>query len=897
MNSHTEKNKLFPQVQVVLVFLFMIACAPMNIEENAPDNQRETIQDDPESDEATIQVRPGFEVQKLYSVPLERQGSWVSLGLDDKGHLIASDQQDKGTYRIRVGGDPDHPKVDVEKILMPLSGAQGLLWAFDHLYGNVNGQGLYRLRDTRGAGDYTMLEFLGGSASGGEHGNHTIIKTADGEGLYYIAGNHTPPPSEFTRNRIGTWNEDLLLPRLWDARGHARGIKAPGGWIARINPDATEWEMVSIGYRNQYSAALNEHDELFTYDSDMEWDFGLPWSRPTSIVHVTSGSDYGWRSGSGKWPEYYEDKLPPLLNIGPGSPTGFISGKGARFPARYQRAMFALDWTYGTMYTIHMRPEGASYKAEAEEFLSGIPLPLTNAVIGPDGALYFTTGGRNQDSFLYRVIYRGNETTAPAPPSDDPSARAARELRHRLESFHGVENPEAVSLSWPHMDSQDRILRYAARLAVEAQPVHTWADKALSEERTQARITGLVALARRGSPGHRSEALQSLMDLDLSDLSTDHKLGYLRAMSLIFIRLGDPGDQERTQITGTLQQQLPADDSRVNTELIRLLVHLKDAGVIDKALTLMRNETPAETPDWTGILGRSERYGSTLEQMLESPPPTQELHYAFMLRNLSEGWTIDQRREYFTFINNAADRMGGASYSGFLEDMRFDALDNATEEEREAVSDIVDVVLAQQPDFDILPPEGPGRNWTVDEAMGAMSGNLNGGSDRDYEQGRNAFFATGCASCHRFDGFGGDIGPDLGTVGRRFNNRRLVEKIIDPNILISDQYNSSEVTLDNGDSILGLVVERGDNLEIYTRDHNEPPTVVSRDQVSSVEYADVSQMPPGLINSLNAEELSDLVAYLRSGGDEDHDMFKTESEIEAEEAAAKAAEEAEEAEN
>src|SRR5699024_11868064 len=71
--------------------------------------------------------------------------------------------------------------------------------------------------------------------------------------------------------------------------------------------DASEWELVSMGYRNTYDAAVSPEGELFTYDNDMEWDMGLPWYRPTRILHAVSGSDYGWRSGRGKWKAYYED--------------------------------------------------------------------------------------------------------------------------------------------------------------------------------------------------------------------------------------------------------------------------------------------------------------------------------------------------------------------------------------------------------------------------------------------------------------------------------------------------------------------------------------------------------------------------------------------------------------
>jgi putative heme-binding domain-containing protein len=853
-------------------------------EEEAPAQNSSTQSGEAQQD---IETLPGFEAQLLYEIPLESEGSWVSLGLDKDGYLIASDQRDRGTYRIKVSGDLENPEVEVERLLMPISGAQGIEWAFDHLYLNVqrpDGSGLYRLGDNRGDGLLNVLEYLGGSGYLGEHGNHAVVTTADGEGLYYAAGNFTPPPSdeEIVRNRVASWDEDLLLPRLWDARGHARGILAPAGWIARINPEATEWELISMGYRNQFDVTLNEHDELFTYDADMEWDFGTPWYRPTAIVHATSGTDFGWRSGSGKWPNYYEDKLPPLLEIGPGSPVGLISGKGASFPADYQRSLYALDWTFGTLYAIHMSPKGSSYEAEAEEFLSGAPLPLVQAVIGKDGHMYFVTGGRNQQSHLYRVIYTGDESTEPAEVVDDPAAREQRELRHHLESFHGVQDPGAVDAAWPHLASEDRILRIAARVAVEHQPVESWADRALNENRPQARITALVALARTAPSDYRDAVFSSLMDMDLSSLDADQKLGYLRAMALAIIRLGEPENQTIQQITNNLQQYLPNEDNRVNTELIRVLVRLRDSRVIDKALTLMQNETIPETEGWVDILGRSERYGSTIMQMIDNPPPVQELHYAFMLRTLSDGWTIDQRREYFEFINNASDRMGGASYTGFLEDVRRDALSHASEEEREAVSDIAGVSLAQQPDFEITAPEGPGRNWTVDEAMNVLSGHLGSGSGRDFERGRNAFFATTCAACHRFDGYGGDMGPDLSTVNRRFNNRGLVEKIIDPNILVSDQYSSTRVTLRSGETIVGLVADRADHLEIYSQDPNAEPTIVSRDDVASREHLGVSTMPPGLINPLNEDELRDLIAYINSGGDSDHPVFKTEEELAAE---------------
>ncbi len=177
------------------------------------------------------------------------------------------------------------------------------------------------------------------------------------------------------------WGEDNLLPRMVDGRGFMTNEKAPGGFVCQVDPDGKNWQLVSMGYRNAYDLAVNRQGDLFTFDSDMEWDMSTPWYRPTRVNHVVSGSDYGYRNGAGKWPTYYFDSLPPVVNIGPGSPTGVTFGYGAKFPAKYQDALFLSDWSYGKLYAAHIKPEGSSYSAEFEEFVTGTPLPLTDVVI------------------------------------------------------------------------------------------------------------------------------------------------------------------------------------------------------------------------------------------------------------------------------------------------------------------------------------------------------------------------------------------------------------------------------------------------------------------------------------------------------------------------------------
>ncbi len=805
-----------------------------------------------------ILTSPGFVVDHIYTVPKE-QGSWVSLTTDPKGRLYASDQGKAGLFRITIR-ENESPLIEPVSVgsLESISGIQGMIWAFDSLWVHRNGGHLYRLTDTDGDDQLDKAETIPGGTGGGEHGNHAVIVTEDGEGLYLDGGNHAPL-GEYAGSRVTSWDEDLLLPRMWDARGHARGKLAPGGWVTRLNIENNEQTVYTIGFRNQYDIDRNRFGDVFTYDADMEWDLGLPWYRPTRICHVASGTDYGWRSGSGKWPAYYEDSAPPVIDIGPGSPTGVVSGKGTAFPSRYQDALFALDWTFGTIYAIHLKPDGASYKATAEPFTFGSPLPVTDVIVGKDGALYFAIGGRGAQSALFRVRYIGNESTAP-PTDIDPAAAEARKQRRQLEAFHGVQDDQAVATAWPFLDSEDRFLRNAARVAIESQSPDSWAQRVFSEVSPQAKVTAAVALARSGQPEYREPLLKSLSALNGKELNKSQLLGLLRAYALTFIRLGAPTEAERQAVIRQIDPLLPTSDADINTELIRVLTYLKAESVIAKTMALIEQRSTPEIPDWSTLASRNARYGGTVNELLKNHPPTKEIGYAFILRNMRQGWTIPQRKAYFTFLNEAAKASGGASYSGYLTRIRDEALGNCTDAERKALESITGENFDPVPDFPITEIEGPGQQYTVDTAMAAVRGKPN------FEKGRSLFFSATCGKCHRLGTLGGNIGPDLTSIPHKFDQRYVVEAIVEPSKHISDQYGSSVVLLDTGRVVTGLMVENGDEVTIFPNEPNAEPIKVSRDEIEEVQPSPVSQMPKDLLNPLSPEEVRDLVHYLMAAG-------------------------------
>ncbi|WP_113962147.1 c-type cytochrome [Roseimicrobium gellanilyticum] len=849
-----------------------------------------------------IAVLPGFKAELLYTVPKAEQGSWVSMTVDPKGRLLVGDQYG-GLYRVTVPPVGSKEQAKVEPLPVKIGGAHGLLYAFDSLYVMINEMsapqnagrsgGIWRLKDN-GDGTFGEPEQLRKIAGGGEHGTHSMVVSPDGKSIIFNSGNHTKLPENMELSRPArAWNEDHILPRMWDANGHARGVLAPGGYICKMDPDGKKVELFCYGFRNQFDITFNSAGELFTFDADMEWDMGAPWYRPTRINHCVSGADYGWRSGSGKWPTFYPDSLPATADIGPGSPTGVVSGTGAKFPAKYQRAVYAADWTYGTMYVIHSTPKGGTYESVKEEFVSGKPLPLTDMIIHPqDGAMYFAVGGRRTQSALYRVTYVGSEATGAAEPL---ALTPEMKLRHDLEKLHEDGTGEdAIAKAWPHLSSPDRFVRYAARVAIERQPVKAWKDKALAEQNPQALIEASIALARIGAVGSpvplpegkpkagassgavgetspenvelQTALLAALDRIDFDSLDLDHQLQLLRAYELVFTRLGKPTPDKCADLAEKLDSVYPVKNNAANLELAQLLIFLESKRVVAKTLGLMataKDDSEALASD--ALLARNTGYARAADEVHRSQPNRQQISYMFALRNATAGWTKESRETYFSWFPRARQWKGGNSFKGFIENTRQEALANFAPEEERAALDALSAKNDAVQVANFVAPKGPGRAYTIDEVLKLAEGGL---KNRNFENGKAMFTSTLCLTCHRFGGDGGSIGPDVTGAGSRYTLRDLMENIIEPSKVISDQYDSHQIEKKDGSLVIGRIVaeENGDLMVMMNPFAPTSLTKVAADEVKSKKTQPVSMMPPGLINTLNQDELLDLIAYILSAG-------------------------------
>ncbi|GAB3538942.1 c-type cytochrome [Spirosoma fluminis] len=844
-----------------------------------------------------LKLQPGFKAEHIYSPSENGQGSWVSMTFDDKGRMIASDQYG-GLFRIKlpaIGSGSTRPTV--EKLVISkdtsvgMGYAQGLMYAFNSLYVMVNNRpskqfpkpsGLYRLQDTDGDDQFDKVTMLRELKGEGEHGPHSIVLSPDKQSIYVTSGNHTDVPQMDAYRLPSNWKEDNLFPLIKDPRGHANDRMAPGGWVAKIDPEGKRWELIGAGFRNEFDIAFNEAGDMFTYDSDMEWDFGLPWYRPTRICHVTSGSEFGWRTGNSKWLPGNPDNLPAIVNIGQGSPTSVMSGLNAKFPQKYRQSIFAFDWSFGIIYAIHLKPKGSTYEGEREEFISGSPLPLTDGVIGPDGAMYFLTGGRRLESDLYRVYYNGSEATT----SPTPALTAEHKLRTSLEKFHEGANPAAIAAAWPNLNHPDRFVRYAARIAVEHQPVAQWQEKAIAETDPQRAIQAIVALARQGSADVKSKAISTLLKINYAQLSESQQFDLLRTFELIFLRMGAPEAADKEKIVGYLNTHYPAKTALLNRGLSKVLIYLEAPNVVNKTLALMdMKEEPGmknlgldPATASSDLILRNPQYGMDIAKMLAKVPPLQQTYYAVMLSRADNGWTPELRTRYFTWFGNAFKYEGGRSYVGFIDRARKLALNHVPKDQFEKFNKLSGADILTSSGNDIVmngyTPKGPGRRWTLDNAVAVVD---TATSHPDFDTGKKIYSAILCAHCHAIQGSGGDIGPDLTQLGTRFSNKDILDAIINPSKAVSDQYASTIFILKNGESVVGRLVNE-DKLS-YSISQNpfaaDQLRKIPKKDVTSKRYSAESIMLPGLINSLNPKELKDLIAFLKSGGNQNHEVYKT----------------------
>ncbi|QDT01375.1 DUF7133 domain-containing protein [Adhaeretor mobilis] len=689
---------------------------------------------------ARFTVDREFAVERLMRD--EAVGSLIAMTFDSRGNIYAS--QEGGHLLKLTDTDGNGVHDEVTTFCDELMNTQGIVALGSRVFAvgsGPEGPALYRLRDSDRDGTADEItKLVGFKGSRGEHGAHAVRLGPDGM-LYVVIGDHARvDATPVGRSAYHSWYEgDLVRPRYEDPQGHAVGIPAPGGTVFRTDANGSFVELVAGGLRNAYDFAFDAQGELFTYDADMEWDRGAPWYRPTRINHVTAGAEMGWRSGWAKWPEYYLDSLPAAVELGAGSPTGVEFYDSFAFPEKYHGAMFACDWATGKIYSVTFERDGASFRGKKEVFIEGRPLNATDIAVGPDGALYFCTGGRGTDGGVYRVRYTGKETSelanlgtgiqrairqpqfdadwargkiagvkrklgaawatelqaivgdtnqsvrdriravdllitfGPRPDdallmkiATDPQpairAKAARLMyasdavnvrgqladmladkdalvrRLACESFmRRGELPDAKAVL-PLLADDDRFVAFAARRLLEKMPVEAWARTVLTSGNDQLFLNGSVALLTIERHEATARAVLARCEEILNE-ADEPSLELLRVVQLALIH-GEVDRKTVVPLTDQLADLYPTENTMVNRELVRLLVHLQSHEAAAKFTTELAREDIAIV---------------------------EKMQIAAYAARLHTGWDRDAKLALLNYYEQARSVEGGYSVAAYVE--------------------------------------------------------------------------------------------------------------------------------------------------------------------------------------------------------------------------------------
>jgi len=784
------------------------------------------------TDPKDFTLLPGFKAELVRSAQ-PGEDSWVAMAFDPQGRITLSKEK-KGLLRF----DPKSGGTQV--IEDSLLECRGILYAHGALYANANNsKGLYRLRDADGDGVYEHKEELMHSEGGVGHGRNHIKLGPDGR-IWVAHGNNVLLPSPIAPDSpLRNYANDQVVPNPWDGSMFDGTVELPAGHILAYDPKDGRIELFAGGLRNPLDIAFNNDGELFTFDADMERDVGASWYMPTRVLHVVPGADFGWRRGTGRFPSWYADTLPSVVDIGLSSPTGICFGYGAKFPKKYEQALFILDWSYGRIIAVDMQGKGASYTGTQETFVSGRPLNVTDACVGPDGALWFTTGGRGTQSGLYRVVWEGKADQRQAGQDEGQGVKALRALRREIEAMQPKDAKKAfrVMASLAHDDIH---IRHAARMALERTPTNLWRQEVLGESTGWPGILGCLALARVGETADRAGIIARLDSLSFKDLSDEQKLAALRTLSVTLARLGNASEEEQTRLLAWLEPLYPATKRQMNQELCRLLVRLGSKQVLAKTVPMLKAAAASEDL----------------------------IFYPLHLRYLKEGWTVESKRIVFEALNRAEKLNGASSYFKAIQDTRSELAAALSPEE---MKELAAVVHPPKPTA-LSPHAMPGhtfRVWKLEDLEKRLPEVAKG---RSYEKGKAAAISTQCVFCHTMSTDrslpAGLFGPELVQVSARFGRRDLLDHILNPSKIVDEKFRFITITQADGKTVSGSLESEDDERVTLKPNPLSPETVeIGKSQIRTRVISETSPMPPGLLNALKAEQILDLLAFIEAGGD------------------------------
>jgi putative heme-binding domain-containing protein len=173
---------------------------------------------------------------------------------------------------------------------------------------------------------------------------------------------------------------------------------------------------------------------------------------------------------------------------------------------------------------------------------------------------------------------------------------------------------------------------------------------------------------------------------------------------------------------------------------------------------------------------------------------------------------------------------------------------------------------------DLLKNNRPRKEWVFDDLATAVEGLKHG---RSYTNGKQIFEVASCVSCHRMNGVGTQVGPDLAQLDPKTTPIEILRSLLEPSAKIDEKYQTHVFTTKDGNVVTGMILEEGpERIKLIENPlAKTAPVFLDRASIDERSKSPNSIMPKGLLDKLTTEEVLDLIAYIVARGDAKASVF------------------------
>ena len=616
-----------------------------------------------------------------------------------------------------------------------------------------------------------------------------------------------------------------------------------GGSTYQCRVDGTELVRQSTGHWNAFGMAFDLAGNVFSTDNDPN---ATP---PNRLLHIVPGADFGYeyrygRSGRHPLVCWYGENPGTLGMIG-------ALGEAACGLVPYgPDRLLSASWTDNRVDVHTLIPEGASFRATREPFLSGSDdfRPVHFAYSKDGRFLYFSDWVKisypvHGYGRVWRVEFKRPIRQSPLVRDSKTASLSVQEALTLL----GDDDPYVRTQAMHALSQQPDALRELNLREVPGGVARAHYAVALKRTDSQAFASSIPVLLRDSDSDVRYVGIKWIADEQLTQYRSDlHALlkrpdltrRDLRAAVAALARLGQTSKREFSP-DNTLFE-LATDGERPSR--LRAIA-LRDLDHDYERLTVA---VLADLAKWPDILIRRE----AILSLSMHPDP----HRSKVLAELANDASLDSALRADAIAGLAAF---ATEHSDMLGELMQDSDQTVAKEAARTLASakLIPRALAAKPSADDL------EAW---KQMVRFSD-----ENADVASGRRLFYHAnlgGCYKCHSMAGRGQAIGPDLSTIKNQSGITAdwLLKHIVNPNAEMAPYYRPQQLLTVDGVLRTGLVVGREGGKQAYVDSAGEV-FFVNKNEIEQRRELTTSIMPTGLLDALTPEEVRDLIAYLLEG--------------------------------